>query len=200
MAEGQVQHRFSNQSHSGLSHAGNRPVRSVLLLFVPLILAIVMLRGFALELFRVDGVSMEPTLQSGKTLFVNRLAYGIQLPFSNAYVLRWSEPRVGELLVFEAPDTGALSVKRVMGAPGAPYELTQTGIRFDSGHATLSVPAGRSLSRSNRLADDEIFLIGDNRRASIDSRAYGPVSISSVRGRVISPWQVRFISGANSRQ
>ena len=131
---------------------------------------------------------------------MNRLAYGIQLPFSNTYMVRWASPKSGDMLVFDAPDTGTLSVKRVMAGPGAPYELTRTGIRFNSDRATLSVAANRSLSNSSRLADDEIFLIGDNRRASVDSREYGPVSVNDVRGRVISPWQIRFITNANSRQ
>ncbi|MFP4643205.1 MAG: signal peptidase I [Spirochaetales bacterium] len=170
------------------------------MLFVPLVLALLLLRGFALELFRVEGISMEPTLKDGSTLFVNRLAYGVQLPFSDRYLLRWSQPRQSEILVFEAPDTGALSVKRVLAGPGAPFELIRNGIRFNGTTATLSVSANRLLDDCNRLADDEIFLIGDNRKASIDSRDYGPVRTEDVRGRVISLWQTRFGTGATDRK
>ena len=176
------------------------PHKSVLLLFVPLILALVLVRGFALELFRVDGISMEPTLIDGSTLFVNRLAYGIQIPFGDTYILRWSKPQQEELLVFEAPDTGALSVKRVLAGPGASFEITRTGIRFDETTTVLSVSANRLFPDSSRLADDEVFVIGDNRRASIDSRDYGPAHAEDVRGRVISLWKTRFITGTSDRQ
>ena len=54
---------------------------------------------------------MVPSIKSGTVMLVNRAAYGILVPFSSRYLVRWSVPRPGEIVVFPSPD-GRLAVKR----------------------------------------------------------------------------------------
>jgi signal peptidase I len=61
-----------------------------------------------------DGSSMEPAIYPGNVLVVNRLAYGFRLPWARSYLLRWSMPEVGDVLIFYTPE-GQVVVKRCAG-------------------------------------------------------------------------------------
>jgi len=54
---------------------------------------------------------MEPSIQSGKIMIVSRLRYGLRLPWMRGYLIRWSSPKIGEVVVFYTP-LGELAVKR----------------------------------------------------------------------------------------
>lgn len=54
---------------------------------------------------------MAPAIASGRILFVNKLAYGLRFPWSKGYTLRWSYPKIGEIVVFSTPQ-GTIAVKR----------------------------------------------------------------------------------------
>jgi signal peptidase I len=87
------------------------------------------------DLFHVDGRSMEPTLEPGQVLVVNRLAYGFQLPLTNGYLFRWASPSPGEIIVFKSPIEDRVVVKRCsgIGARGAVFALGDNGAdSFDS--------------------------------------------------------------------
>ena len=66
---------------------------------------------FLFDFIIAEGISMEPSIQSGSILVVNRLQYGLRFPGQSRYLLRWSEPRQGEVVVFYTP-TGGIAVKR----------------------------------------------------------------------------------------
>ncbi|MCL2209780.1 MAG: signal peptidase I [Treponema sp.] len=72
--------------------------------------------AFILKLFVFDfiiaqGHSMEPAIKDGTVLIVNRLSYGIRLPFVKEFIINWAIPKPGEVVVFYTPD-GELAVKR----------------------------------------------------------------------------------------
>ncbi len=67
--------------------------------------------------------SMKPTLLEGDRIVVNKLAYGLRVPFSGWWVSRWGEPQRGDVVICFAPDTGDRLVKRVVGLPGDVVEL-----------------------------------------------------------------------------
>jgi signal peptidase I len=73
--------------------------------------AAVLIKLFLLDLIIAEGDSMEPSIQSGKVLVVNRLRYGIRFPWQQGYLLRWGIPKEGDIVVFYAP-TGGIAVKR----------------------------------------------------------------------------------------
>ncbi|CAN5685004.1 N/A [soil metagenome] len=138
--------------------------------------AVILLRTFVAAPLTVHGQSMEPTLGDGDVVLVLELLVGA--------------PGVGrgDLAVFRDPD-GTLVVKRVIGLPGdraairdAVLEVDGAAVREDyvdysriSGlyFGPVTVPAGA------------VFLLGDNRAASIDSRDYGPVGFDRIVGRVV---------------
>ena len=75
-----------------------------------------MITAFVVKMFVFDfmitqGHSMEPAMKSGAVLVVSRLRYGLRLPVRQRYLLRWSRPNIGEVVVFYTP-SGELAVKR----------------------------------------------------------------------------------------
>ncbi len=157
-------------------------------MLVPLVLSLLLLRAFGLELFRVDGVSMEPKIEGGSTLFVNRAAYGLQSPFTDRYLLQWGDPALDEIVVYREPANEILAVKRVAAPPAAPFEIVHEGIRFSDRLIPITTEVADELSERDALGHDEVFLVGDNLSESVDSRSYGPVEVTRIRGRVISFW------------
>ena len=72
--------------------------------------------AFILKLFVFDfivaqGSSMEPSIKNGTVLIISRLRYGVRLPWRQKYMVRWAQPKVGDVVVFYTP-TGELAVKR----------------------------------------------------------------------------------------
>ena len=143
----------------------------VLLVF--LVLAYV----FVAEPMRVSSSSMSPTMLAGDQVLVDKVTY------------RFREPRSGELVVFHPPVGGGLALKRVVALPGDRVGV-RDGVLFVNGRRVretyvdhesvdgtyfgpVTVPAGR------------IFVMGDHRENSEDSRAYGPVPEEDVLGRAV---------------
>jgi signal peptidase I len=112
---------------------------------------------FLFDFIIAEGSSMEPAIKSGSVLVVNRLQYGLRLPWQRTYLIRWSMPQAGEVVVFYTP-VGALAVKRCGG------------------------PAG---GLAGGIASGVFFAQGDNSLQSYDSRAYGPVPADNTIGRVL---------------
>jgi signal peptidase I len=71
----------------------------------------ILIKLFLFDFIIVEGDSMEPAIKSGAVLVVNRLQYGLRLPWRREYLLRWALPKAGEVLVFYTP-SGELAVKR----------------------------------------------------------------------------------------
>lgn len=119
---------------------------------------------------RVQGRSMEPALREGELRLVLRA---------------WTAdaPRRGECWVVEGPEGAA--VKRVVGLPGERVELADGDLRIDG--RRLAPPAGARLERQDGAwsCGSGCFVLGDNRPASRDSRAWGPLPMTAFRGRVL---------------
>ena len=124
------------------------------------ILVIMATRTFVIDAAVVSGTSMAPTLMPGSIIVILRCAYGVRNP-GGGYLLFWSSPRTGDVVVSLNPQTGESVVKRVV----------------------ASLPG---LSRQ----ESSLFLMGDNPGESLDSRKYGLVPVESILGRVLlsKPW------------
>lgn len=84
------------------------------------------LRAFVVEAFRIPSASMVPSLLVGDHLVVSKLSYGVRLPFSNRWIVRWADPERGDVIVFAHPrEPGRDYVKRVIGLPGDVVELRE---------------------------------------------------------------------------
>ena len=154
--------------------------------------------------FRVEGSSMEPTLSTGQYLLVNKLVYfnlspgdlKSLLPFADVDrsepLFAFHPPRHGEVIIFHFPrDETRDFVKRVIGVPGDEIEIRRgavyvNGVELDEPYITHQSEA--SMPRTT-VPPDSYFVLGDNRRASNDSRDWGPVPAKNVVGRAwVSYW------------
>ena len=154
--------------------------------------------------FKVDGSSMDPTLEGGQYLLVNRLVYlrldmerlsGI-VPFWQAedttprYAVH--SPNRGEIIVFKFPrDETKVFVKRVIGLPGEVIEMKNGDVIINGEVLEEPYLAPNNKDNSTRdpiqLEDGEYYVLGDNRARSNDSRNWGPVPEANLRGKV---WMV----------
>ena len=149
--------------------------------------------------FKVDGSSMRPTLEGGQYLLVNRLVYfQIDTQRLSKLVPFWNvdepnehfaihAPKRGEIIVFKFPrDPRKDFVKRVVGLPGESVEI-QRGVVYIDG-VPLEEPYLSQRDTSSKAAyvlkEGEYYVLGDNRRSSNDSRAWGPVPQENLLGKV----------------
>lgn len=110
--------------------------------FFPVILAVLLLRSFLVEPFRIPSNSMMPTLLTGDFILVNKYAYGIRLPVLNSKVVEMGEPERGDVVVFRYPkDTSVDYIKRVVGLPGDRVGYYNK-IIYINGEPVGQVPAG----------------------------------------------------------
>jgi signal peptidase I len=93
-----------------------RPVALLLLIAAPL-------RSAVVDWNWVPTGSMKPTIMEGDLVLVNKLAYGLKVPFTTVHLARWADPERGDIAVFFSPDGGTRLVKRVIGLPGDTIEL-----------------------------------------------------------------------------
>ncbi len=172
------------------------------------------IRIFLFENYVIDSGSMENTLLVGDFLAVNKLAIGPRIPFTDIRIPGYSEPRRGDILVFDPHHEENMTiVKRVVGMPGDTLEMRDrvlhlNGDAHDEPYAvTTNLPDGhdpRMLWQRDFLAGgpsdgyrptrdnwgpivvpaDHYFMLGDNRDDSIDSRLWGFLEGWRFKGRV----------------
>ncbi len=142
-------------------------------LLLALLLALI-IRGFLVETYLVYGPSMEPSLFEGERLLVNKLVY------------RFRDPAPGEVIVFREPgDDGRNLVKRVVAVDGQEFEI-RNGDVFIEGRLvreSFVISPSNDTIPSHLVPKGTVFVMGDNRANSLDSRYFGPVPMESVRGR-----------------
>lgn len=87
--------------------------------FFPIILAVLVIRSFIAEPFRIPSGSMLPTLHIGDFILVNKFSYGVRLPVLNTKIIETGEPQRGDVVVFRYPKNPSVDyIKRVVGLPG----------------------------------------------------------------------------------
>jgi len=110
--------------------------------FFPVILAVLLLRSFLVEPFRIPSGSMMPTLLVGDFILVNKFAYGLRLPVLNKKVIDIDEPARGDVVVFRYPkDPSVDYIKRVVGLPGDTVGYYNKVV-YINGEPAGQVPAG----------------------------------------------------------
>ncbi len=142
---------------------------------------IIPIRYFLIQPFYVKGASMEPNFYDHEYLIIDELSY------------RFRTPERGEIVVFRYPrDPSQFFIKRVVGLPGETIEVTNgnviiyteehpNGIVLEENYIDDEQTTGKIRTT---LGATEYYLLGDNRDESLDSRSFGPVSVSGIIGRV----------------
>jgi signal peptidase I len=153
--------------------------------------------------FRIDGISMEPNFHNGQFLIVNRFSYcpGLHLDI-NPLNIHWQktwcirQPNRGDVIVFEYPkDLSRDFIKRVIGLPGETVEVRGGKIYIDG--QLMPEPFGPNPGSSTNgpitVGSDEVFVMGDNRNNSSDSRTWGSLPLKYVIGKaLLSYWPPRY--------
>lgn len=144
---------------------------------------------FVAQPFRVEQRSMETTLLQDQYVLVDKLTP------------RWAPYERGDIIVFQPPDSmrsgsGAPFIKRVIGLPGDRVELEDgrvliNGVELDEPYLFLRrgepEPTEPSFEGETSwlVPDGSLFVMGDHRSASADSREFGPIDVSTVLGRAL---------------
>ncbi len=148
-------------------------------------------RTFLLQAYKIPTGSMTPTLLAGDYILVNRIAYGIRIPW-NGYIMRWREPKRGDVIVFIYPqDTSKDFIKRVIALPGETIEIRKKVIYINGNpiedrwgyFKDIYVGEPRDDFGPFKVPEGHLFVMGDNRDESSDSRFWGTVPIENVKGK-----------------
>ncbi len=159
-------------------------VKETILIIVIAILLSLIIRLFVVEATIIEQHSMEPTLHSSDKVFVSKLTY------------RFGPIERGDIVILRSPDGSKNLVKRVVALPGE----------------TVAIVDGQTYVDGNPLQEDyveyfdssdygpvtigqgELFVLGDNRRNSMDSRTFGPISMETVASKVFYRyWPVQWV-------
>lgn len=146
------------------------------ILFVVIIFTLVNLLS---SRFVVDGISMQPTFETGQYILVSRANY------------LFAEPQRGDIVVFHYPANPDQDyIKRLIGVPGDTIELRNqqvyvNGVQLNEPYINEPCEARNCPDRSWTLGTDEFFLMGDNRNHSSDSRSFGGVNRQFIVGEAL---------------
>lgn len=160
------------------------------------VLLALFIRTFLVQAFKIPSGSMEPTLLVGDHILVNKFLYGVKIPFLNKTLIPISDPQRDDVIVFIYPvDTSKDFIKRVIGLPGDTIEISQkqitiNGIPYEDKHGVYrnaqgGGPPAVPLSTMSPISvpEDHLFVMGDNRDHSYDSRFWGFVPLDAVKGK-----------------
>ncbi len=164
----------------------------VKIIVVALIIAFA-IRIFIVQPYIIPSGSMLETLQIGDRLFVTKFSYGIHLPFIEHEIFSTGEPKVGDIIVFPYPEDPSVDyIKRVVGVPGDVIEIRDKQLYRNGQPVHESyiqhtdpqlMPGRRDNMRPVTVPPGKVFVMGDNRDHSQDSRFWGFVDKTTIHGR-----------------
>ncbi len=155
-----------------------------------LILAL-LIRAYVVQAFKIPSGSMIPTLDIGDHILVNKFIYGTTIPFTDDRILVFEKPKRGDIIVFKFPvDHKRDFIKRVIGVEGDRIEIRNKVVYVNGKplnepyviHNDNGVEPGWAEPRDNLgpfiVPKGKVFVMGDNRDQSYDSRFWGYVDVN----------------------
>ena len=160
--------------------------------------AVGLMAALFLDSYRIPSRSMEDTILYGDYLLIEKLSYGAEIPFTKLRLPALRTPRPGDVVIFRAPDSKRLYAKRCVAVEGQRIEV-RTKAFFVEGDRLQDPPFSKYLdprvyeaSRTPRdnmgpidVPDGHLFLVGDNRDNSRDSRHWGSLPTELAIGRAL---------------
>jgi len=185
--------------------------------FFPVIVAVLILRSFIVEPFRIPSGSMMPTLRAGDFILVNKSSFGIRLPVINKKIYGEGAPERGDVAVFRYPEEPSVAyIKRIVGLPGDRIQYRDKKLYVNGEPANqLDIPDGdheqqnldaRTEQLSGRehqilvspyargprvdivVPEGHYYVLGDNRDNSRDSRFWGFLPDENLIGKAFIIW------------
>jgi len=166
-------------------------------ILVAIVLAL-FIRTFIIQAFKIPSGSMKQTLQIGDHILVNKFIYGIKLPFLMTTIVPIKNPKRDDIVVFKFPeDPDKDFIKRVIGIAGDVVEcrdkqvyINHKRLNHDYGiHTDSNIISSGVQPRDNFgpvvVPENSLFVMGDNRDHSYDSRFWGFVDLKAVRGKAL---------------
>jgi signal peptidase I len=156
------------------------------------------IRTFVIQAYKIPSGSMKPTLLIGDHILVSKFNYGIKLPFIRSTLIPTGTPQRGDIVVFIYPEDRSKDfIKRLIGLPGDTIEIRDkkillNGRPYSDTHGVyvdnLIIP-GAVQPRDNfgpvTVPEGSLFVMGDNRDESYDSRFWGFVNMKDVLGKAL---------------
>ncbi|MGC1381360.1 MAG: signal peptidase I [Candidatus Baltobacteraceae bacterium] len=161
--------------------------RSVANLALQLVVLALLIAAFFMRLPQVSGLSMEPHIRSGEYVLINTFAYRIGAPSRGAIVAFRHDA-----------DARSIFIKRVIGLPGDRIRIDRgqvylNGVALDEPYVKHADP--RSFPEIV-VPPGSVYVLGDNRAESEDSRSFGPVRYDQLIGRAVAAiWPPRMLGG-----
>jgi len=164
----------------------------------PIVIAILIalfIRTFVVQAFKIPSSSMEPTLRVGDYLLVSKFIYGIRIPYTDIKFFQFRKPHRGNVIVFIFPlDPSKDFIKRVIGTEGEKVQIIDKKIYIND--KLIDDPWGDfekigSVQYRQAIENfgpvivpkDSLFVMGDNRNNSEDSRFWGFLHVNAVKGK-----------------
>lgn len=177
-------------------HKSWRSILSTIALFASAFLIAILLNTFVIQSYQVDGQSMEPTLQNNDRLIVNKIPRTVSRINGHQYV-----PNRGDIIIFNQVGLPGFVgqkqlIKRVIGLPGNRVVVADGRITiYDAGHpdgfnpdttGDYHISAPTTVGNVDvTLQSNELFVCGDNRSNSEDSRYFGPIRTDTVIAKLV---------------
>ncbi len=144
-----------------------------------LVFIVLPIRLFIAQPFVVSGASMDPTFHDGDYVIVDQLTY------------EFNNPKRGDVVIFRpATDKTKFFIKRIIGLPGETVRVSGNDVLIKKVNAETFEKLDEQYIQENfnvqaewTLSDTQVFVLGDNRKNSLDSRYFGPIESDSIRGR-----------------
>jgi len=194
------------------------PFREYAEAFAIAIILALFIRTFIVQAFKIPSGSMKPTLLIGDHLLVNKFIYGLKIPFTDRFILDFSQPKRGDVVVFKYPNDEKIDfIKRVIGVSGDKIEIKKDQLFINDkkiakeyaevfkepdtnniqdryteflGERTHDILEDTAITIPDNagtflVPEGSLFVMGDNRKHSHDSRFWGFVSLNKVKGKAL---------------
>lgn len=153
----------------------SKELRGWILIIVVAFAIALLLRMYIIQPYRVEMTSMVSTLEPNDLVLVEKISY------------KFSKPHRGDVVVFRPPnDSTSMYIKRVIGLPGDTISIANDTVYING--KPLEEPYVHSPMADmpeTAIPEGKVFVMGDNRSVSLDSRSFGPIEISSIIGRAV---------------
>lgn len=159
----------------------NKTIKKIIDFIKTLLIAIIIsffVKYFIVDLTAVSGRSMEPTLQTGDIMIVNKIANNLGIDYKR-----------GDIVIVNSPIEDKLYIKRVIGLPNDKIFIKDGSFYINDHKLNENYLKDNTITKETtfinswNLESDEYFLVGDNREKSNDSRKFGPIKRSDFVGK-----------------